>query len=55
MAEFPACLIMHILSPSPPQLLDESEFKAADVVIPTPYLEYTTRYQGGGRNKGEGG
>ncbi|GAX80969.1 hypothetical protein CEUSTIGMA_g8404.t1 [Chlamydomonas eustigma] len=25
------------------QLLDESEFKAADVVIPRPYLEYTTR------------
>lgn len=28
------------------QLLDESEFKSADVIIPSPYMEYTTRYEG---------
>lgn len=28
------------------QLLDESEFKSADVIIPSPYMEYTTRCEG---------
>ncbi len=30
------------------QLLEESEFAAADVVIPKPYMEHTTRWAAGG-------